>query len=132
MTALWQRDRTGGDGLARTIDVALTESVLSMMEGMLPEYGALGKIKAPTGRRNATAAPSNAYPTRDRQWVLLAANSEPPFANMKALIGRSDLVGTSGYSGNRKHGATAYVLAALIITVIYRHIVHSNNDLPHN
>src|SRR3546814_4720685 len=67
MTALWQRDRTGGDGLARTIDVALTESVLSMMEGMLPEYGALGKIKAPTGDRIATAAPSNAYPTRDRQ-----------------------------------------------------------------
>src|SRR3546814_1081789 len=61
MTALWQRDRTGGDGLARTIDVALTESVLSMMEGMLPEYGALGKIKAPTGGRIATAAPSNAY-----------------------------------------------------------------------
>src|SRR3546814_15265555 len=43
MAALWQRDRVGGDGRARTLDVALTESVLSMMEGMLPEYGALGK-----------------------------------------------------------------------------------------
>src|SRR3546814_15840520 len=83
MTALWQRDRTGGDGLARTIDVALTESVLSMMVGMLPEYGALGKIKAATGGGIATAAPRKAYPTRDRQWVRTVANSDPPLEKLK-------------------------------------------------
>src|SRR3546814_19921670 len=85
-----------------------------MMVGMLPEYGALGKIKAPTGGRIATAAPSNAYPTRDRQWVLIAANSEPLFAKLMALIGRSDLVGTSGYSGNRERVENADVLDQLI------------------
>src|SRR5215831_4643570 len=30
--ALWARDRKGGDGRGRTLDVALTESILSMME----------------------------------------------------------------------------------------------------
>ena len=60
MAALWQRDRGGGDGIGRSVDVALTESVLSMMEGMLPEYGRLGKVKQPTGGAIATAAPSNA------------------------------------------------------------------------
>ena len=49
MAALWQRDRAGGDGRGRTLDVALTEAVLSMMEGMLPEYGALG-LGAPADR----------------------------------------------------------------------------------
>jgi len=100
MAALWQRDRAGGDGQARTVDVALTESVLSMMEGMLPEYGRLGKIKQPTGGRIATAAPSNAYPTRDGAWVLIAANSEPLFARLATLIGRSAWIGAPGFDGN--------------------------------
>src|SRR3546814_18209068 len=88
MAALWQRDRVGGDGQARTLDVALTESVLSMMEGMLPEYGALGKVKQPTGGGIATAAPTNAYPSADGQWVLIAANSEPLFAKLLTLVGQ--------------------------------------------
>ena len=62
MAALWQRDRAGGDGRGRTLDVALTEAVLSMMEGMLPEYGALGLVRQPTRARIPTAAPST--PTR--------------------------------------------------------------------
>ncbi len=93
--ALWQRDRAGGDRAGRTLDVALTESVLSMMEGSLPEYGALGKIRAPAGGRIPTAAPSNAYPTADRAWVLIAANSEPLFAKLAALMERPDLVGSA-------------------------------------
>lgn len=114
MAALWQRDRGGGDGGARTVDVALTESVLSLMEGMLPEYGALGRIKEPTGGGIATAAPSNAYPTRDEQWILIAANSEPLFAKLMQLIGRTDLIGAPGYSGNRERVANAAVLDELI------------------
>ena len=87
MAALWQRDRAGGDGRGRTLDVALTEAVLSMMEGMLPEYGALGLVRQPTGSRIPTAAPSNAYPTADGKWILIAANSDPLFAKLAALMG---------------------------------------------
>jgi crotonobetainyl-CoA:carnitine CoA-transferase CaiB-like acyl-CoA transferase len=114
MTALWQRDRVGGDRQSRTIDVALTESILSMMEGMLPEYGALGKVKQPTGGAIATAAPSNAYPSADGQWVLIAANSEPLFARLMTLIGRSDLIGAPGYANNPDRVANASDLDHMI------------------
>lgn len=114
MSALWQRDRDGGDATGRTVDVALTESVFSMMEGMLPEYGALGIEKQPTGGGIATAAPSNAYPTRDGAWVLIAANSEPLFARLMELIGRPELIGAPGYDGNRARVANARELDALI------------------
>jgi len=114
MAALWQRDRKGGDGAARTIDVALTESVLSMMEGMLPEYGALGKIKQPTGGAIATAAPSNAYPSADGEWVLIAANSEPLFARLMELIGRPELIGASGYASNPERVENAQELDRII------------------
>lgn len=114
MAALWQRDRDGGDGASRTVDVALTESVLSMMEGMLPEFGALGKIKHPTGGGIATAAPSNAYRTQDGEWVLIAANSEPLFAKLMTLIGQPDLVGQPGYADNSSRVENAAMLDRLI------------------
>jgi crotonobetainyl-CoA:carnitine CoA-transferase CaiB-like acyl-CoA transferase len=101
MAALWQRDRAGGDGQGRTLDVALTEAVLSMMEGMLPEYGALGLVRQPTGARIPTAAPSNAYPTVDGKWILIAANSEPLFAKLAALMGQPDLARDPRFIGNR-------------------------------
>ena len=114
MAALWQRDRLNGDGKSRTIDVALTESVLSMMEGLLPEYGALGKIKQPTGGGIATAAPSNAYPTRDNQWVLIAANSEPLFEALMRLMSRPELIGTPDFKGNAVRVRNAAKLDQLI------------------
>ena len=54
--------------------VALTEAVLSVMEGMLPEYGATGMVRQPTGGRISTAAPTNAFPASDGGWVLIAAD----------------------------------------------------------
>ena len=114
MAALWQRDRSGGDGVGRSLDVALTESVFSMMEAMLPEYGALGKVKQPTGGAIATAAPSNAYPTRDGGWVLIAANSDPLFAKLCTLIGRPDLATDERFTGNRERVANAQALDDII------------------
>ena len=114
LAALWQRDRAAGDGQGRTIDVALTESILSLMEGMLPEYGALGKVRQPAGGGIASAAPTNAYPTADGAWILIAANSEPLFARLMALIGRPELVGTTDYDGNQARVAHSAALDALI------------------
>lgn len=112
VAALWQRD--AGDGKARTIDVALTEAVLSMMEGMLPEFGMLDKIKEPLGGGIATAAPTNAYPTRDGNWVLIGANSEPLFARLAGLMARPELPGLPEYKDNPSRVANSNALDALI------------------
>lgn len=114
VAALWQRDRRGGDDVGRTVDVALTESVLSMMEGMLPEFGRFGKIKQPTGGGIATAAPSNAYPTSDGGWMLIAANSDPLFSKLAALIGQPELASAPEYSGNRERVQNVVRLDAII------------------
>src|SRR5882757_5285609 len=112
MAALWQRDARGGD--ARTIDVALTEAVLSMMEGMLPEYDKLGLIKQPTGGRIATAAPSNAYPTADSDWIIIAANSEPLFAKLTALMQTLHLAQDERFRNNPSRVRNAAALDAMI------------------
>jgi crotonobetainyl-CoA:carnitine CoA-transferase CaiB-like acyl-CoA transferase len=116
VSAVWQRDRVAGDGKGRTLDVALTEAVLSLMEGMLPEYGALGTIRQPTGSRIPTAAPSSAYPSADGKWILIAANSDPLFARLASLIGRSELPSDARFADNRARVANVAELDSLIAT----------------
>ncbi|TAM97945.1 MAG: CoA transferase [Rhizobiaceae bacterium] len=97
MVALWQRSRAGGT----TVDVALSEAVLSLMEGMLPEYSRLGIVRQPTGSRIATAAPSSAYPTADGARVIIAANSDILFAKLCDRMGRPELAADPRFHGNR-------------------------------
>jgi crotonobetainyl-CoA:carnitine CoA-transferase CaiB-like acyl-CoA transferase len=87
-----QRERPPVPGTpARVVDVALTESVLSLLEGMLPEYGALGRIRGPNGARIPTAAPSSAYRCADGAWIVIGGNSQPLFEKLCRLMDRPDL-----------------------------------------
>lgn len=85
---------------SRVIDVALTEAVLSLLEGTVPEYGKVGKIREPQGGRIPTAAPSNAFLTRDGLWVIIAANSDQLFAKLARLMARPELSQDPRYATN--------------------------------
>ena len=119
MAAVWRRDRVpasqrdGGDHKGRTLDVALTDSVLSMMEGLLPEYS-VGAIRHPVGSRIPTAAPSSAYPASDGKWILIAANSEPLFARLANLIGHPEMLSDPRFKGNQLRVQNADPLDAII------------------
>ena len=114
MAALWQRDRRDGDSRARSLDVALSESVLSMMEGMLPEYGVLGDIKQPTGSRIATAAPTSGYVAKDGKWVLIAGNSDPLFARLSKAMNQPGLPLDPRFQNNRSRVANVEDLDTII------------------
>ena len=114
MAALWQRDRRDGDSRARSLDVALSESVLSMMEGMLPEYGVLGDIKQPTGSRIATAAPTSGYVAKDGKLVLIAGNSDPLFARLSRAMDQPGLPLDPRFQDNRSRVANVEDLDAII------------------
>ncbi|WP_029911946.1 CaiB/BaiF CoA transferase family protein [Pelobacter seleniigenes] len=84
----------------QVIDVALSESVLSVMEGCLPEFGLFGAIRQPTGSSLPSCAPTNAYPTADGRFILIAANSDPLFANLSKAMGKPELAQDPRYSTN--------------------------------
>ena len=48
LSAVYQRDVTG-TGRGRIVDVCLVDSILSLMEGMLPEYALDGRVRQPAG-----------------------------------------------------------------------------------
>jgi formyl-CoA transferase len=136
MAACWQRDRPGGDRRGRSLDVALTDSILSMMEGMLPEYSVLGKVRQPTGSRIPTAAPSNAFPTSDGGWILVAANSDPLFARLAKLIGKPELTDDPRFRGNQARVSNVEALDVEISAWTRRHTaaeadrILSEADIP--
>ena len=90
LAACWRRDGKG-TGEGAVLDVSLVESVFSLMEGMLPEYGLFGTVRQPAGAAIPTAAPTNTYPTADGGWIVIAGNSDPIFRRLMGLIGRPDL-----------------------------------------
>lgn len=111
VAALLRRSRTGRGG---DVDVALSESVFSLLEGALPEYGTLGSVRQPTGGGIATAAPTNAYRSRDGVWMLIAANSDPLFRRLAVTMGQPALADDPEYAGNQARCANASALDRVI------------------
>jgi formyl-CoA transferase len=87
-------------GRGQIVDVALTESLLSVLEGILPEYGYLGAIRERTGNIAHNSAPTNAYPCSDGSLVCIAANTTGLFRKLFELIGRDDLLADASLDTN--------------------------------
>ncbi|MBP5858373.1 CoA transferase [Marivibrio halodurans] len=102
--------RAGEDLPNRRVDVALTDSVLSLMEGCLPEYGYFGSVRQPHGSSLPTTAPSNAYPSRDRKWFLIGANSDSLFARLCRAMDRVALTDDPRFIDNQARVRNAEAL----------------------
>ncbi|MEX0960459.1 MAG: CaiB/BaiF CoA-transferase family protein [Burkholderiales bacterium] len=85
------RHREVNDGRGQVIDVALYESVFSLMESLLPEFDVAGFVRERSGASLPGIVPSNTYTTRDGKYVVIGANGDSIFRRMMDAIGRPDL-----------------------------------------
>jgi formyl-CoA transferase len=83
--------RAANGGSGQMIDVALYESVFNMMEGAVPEFDRHGMVREPAGSALQGIAPTNAYPSSDGRYVLIAGNGDSIYRRLMHLIGRDDL-----------------------------------------
>ncbi|MBN8874308.1 MAG: CoA transferase [Rhodospirillales bacterium] len=113
LAALWQRD-AAGTGRGRVVDVNLVDSVVSLMEGMLPEYAMDGRIRQPAGAAIPTASPTNTYPCADGKWLCIAGNSDLIFRRMMTAIGQPALAEAPDYATNALRCANRAPLDAAI------------------
>src|SRR5688572_2410314 len=111
MMALRHAERTG---TGQVVDVALSESVFSMLEAIVPEYGYDGRVRERTGNLLGGAAPTNMYPTSDDRWLAIGANGDGIFKRFTAAIGQPDLADDPRFSTNQARRANVEVLDALI------------------
>lgn len=90
LVALLHRERTG-DGAGQVVDVAITESVLGLMEASLAEYARCGAVRSPSGTTITGVVPTDAYPTADGKHVVIGANGDSIFERLMRAAGREDL-----------------------------------------
>lgn len=98
--ALFQRERTTVPLEQRIIDVALNESILAVMESLIPDYLAYGVQRERVGGRMEGIAPSNAYSCNDGNSIIVAGNGDAIFQRYMHTIGRPDLATDPGLQTN--------------------------------
>ncbi|MEV0729315.1 CoA transferase [Polymorphospora sp. NPDC050346] len=103
-----------GTGRGQVVDSAIYESVLALMESLLPEYALTGYVRERTGSILPNVAPSNAYPTQDGATVLIAANQDTVFRRLAAVMGRAELADDPRYASHAKRGENQVALDELI------------------
>ncbi|WP_299007502.1 CaiB/BaiF CoA-transferase family protein [uncultured Caulobacter sp.] len=111
MMALHARQRTGK---GQVVDAAIYESVLTVMENLITEYDLTGYIRERSGAVLPGIAPSNVYPTRSGELVLIGANQDTLFKRLCDLMGRPDLVEDPRYRDHAARGAHQAELDARI------------------
>ena len=111
MMALHARERTGR---GQIVDAAIYESVLSVMENLITEYGLTGYVRERSGSVLPGIAPSNAYPTADGALVVIGANQDTLFGRLCDAMGRPELSRDPRYAGHAARGENQAELDTLI------------------
>lgn len=101
MMALEYRHKTGR---GQVVDTSIFESVLNMMESLVPEYDKAGHIRERSGSALPGIAPSNAYPTRDGKDVVIGANQDTVFQRLCIEMNQPDLAENERFASHQGRG----------------------------
>ncbi|CAN5542484.1 CoA transferase [soil metagenome] len=102
LTALYHREAHGGGG--QVVDVGIYEAVLAMMESTIPEYVLAGNVRGRTGTVLPFVAPSNIYPTKDDDYVLIAGNADTVFTRLAKAVGHPEWAEENRYATHHARG----------------------------
>ncbi len=119
LTALYHRDAPGGgegggQGRGQVVDVGIYEAVLALMESTIPEYELAGEVRGRTGTVLPFVAPSNIYPTKEDDYVLIAANADNVFARLSKAIGHPEWPEDERYATHHARGERMQELDEMI------------------
>lgn len=118
MMALHQRDRSGR---GQVVDSSIFESVLAMMESLIPEYARAGKVRERSGSFLPKIAPSNAYPARDGRDVIIGANQDTVFRRLCEALGQPGLADHPDYATHRARGEHQAAIDELVAAWTRQH-----------
>ena len=119
LAALHHREKTGQ---GQIVDAALYESVLQVMEGLIPEWAVAGHKRGRTGSTLPRIAPSNVYLCKDGEY-LIGANQDSVFSRLCTAIGRPELASDPRYATHVARGDHQEQLDAIIEEWTFAHTV---------
>ena len=124
LAALHHREKTGE---GQIVDVSIYESVLTVMESLIPEHVVEGHTRERTGSYLPAIAPSNIYKASDGM-LIIAANQDTLFARLCRAMGTPNLKDDPDYVDHPSRGANQVKLDTLIGEWAAR---HTTEELEH-
>ncbi|GAA4131297.1 CaiB/BaiF CoA transferase family protein [Aminobacter aganoensis] len=106
--------RPGRQGLGQDVDVSIAESVLGVLESVVPEFAETGSIRQRTGPILPGIAPSNLYPTADGQPVLIGANADGLFKELALAMDAAELAIDERFASHAARGRYQHELDEII------------------
>lgn len=101
LSALHERHRSGR---GQIVDASIYESVLAVMESLVPDWSLGGVQRERSGAILPKIAPSNVYPTRDGVWMIIAANQDTVFRRLAGAMGAPDLAEDPRFADHHARG----------------------------
>jgi len=120
LLALFYRERAAGRP-GQVIDASIVESVFGVLESCVPEYDRKGVVREPSGTTITGVVPTNAYPCRDGQHVVIGANGDSIFLRLMEAIDRADLARDASLASNALRVPRAREIDAAIAAWTRRH-----------
>jgi CoA:oxalate CoA-transferase len=94
--ALYRREQTG---LGQRVDVAMLDSLLSLLEHGVMRYAATGQVPGPIGNRHPSITPFESYATADRP-LIIAVGNDAMYGRLCQALCRPELAGDPRYRTN--------------------------------
>ncbi len=110
VSALHHRNRSG-EGI--TVDVAMLDSQLALLENAIARYYASGKAPKPLGARHPSIAPFEAYRTED-SYVVIACGNDGLFRTFCEVIKHPQIADDPRFATNAKRSENVLALKAAL------------------
>lgn len=107
VTALHEAKRSGR---GQVIDLAIYETLLTLLGPQVVNYDQLGLVQQRSGSRLPFTAPRNTYRTKDGQYVAIAGSAQSTFVRICAALGVPALVEDPRFATNRARLVNAALL----------------------
>lgn len=127
MFALYHRDKHGGEG--QMIDVALFESLFSLLGPLPAEYAALGKVRLRQGSRSKNSSPRGAYQTSDGEWIAVSGSTPKMAETFLRSYGLGELLEDERFATNEGRVRHAAELDEAIEAAIGKYTLAENLDI---
>lgn len=113
MFAIYNRDVLGS-GRGQIIDVAIWESLYSMLGPNAMVHALTGIPPTRTGNRTTTSAPRNTYEASDGRWVAIAGATQSTARRLFEAIGRPELIDDPRFANNKARLANVEELDEIV------------------
>ena len=97
LAALGARARTGR---GQIVDLAIYESLLTMLGPQIIDYDQLGLVQERAGSRLPIVSPRNSFRTRDGKWIAISAGSQSIFERLCRALDVPELITDPRFADN--------------------------------